>query len=679
MWERPERVSTRQSEVAGKNSESAKSLSESSNALKESLFMDSPQPDATSLTPGKKVGGGRYSLIRELGRGGMGVVWLARDERLNDQVALKFLPAQIHHDPVALDDMRRETLRSRKLSHPNIIRIHDLQEAEGEAACISMEFVDGQNLTAVRMESGHRLLTWEFLQPLAGQLCDALEYAHGEKVIHRDLKPANMMLDSRGRLKLADFGIAAVVSDSMSRISLRHATSGTVAYMSPQQIEGQTPRVTDDVYALGASLYELLTSRPPFFSGDIVHQTLHVPPPPPEDRLAELELSNEIPPAVAALIMACLSKDPSQRPQSARAVAEWIGLESGAEKKTTALNIQVSRHAAPPRPAGPKEAEEVVAIAGKSAGAKSKVGWWIGLAIAAMLIGGFSVWLMKNKNDAGKREIGKSEIGKSDPAKPSTSVVQASSAPAPSVNASAPSQTTRPAYVPPDVAAADTNGWTQLFNGKDLQGWGTFGRDGWGVAQSNLVADFGMKRSNSWVSLPGEYKDFQLRFLTRFQNPGPSADEIALQVIVGWGSPKYPDVRTFAININHNGSVVGRKAVYYDSSGQKSPNDEPLVPVRSGTRVTIRDLNGKNAPSTVTAFPSVFNKPAFKPDAWTAWFIDASNTTVTVSCNGQHMFQLVDDGTKAVRKGHIVLSHGINVMPGEKVEIKDMFIKRLSN
>src|SRR6185503_14735286 len=234
-------------------------------------------PALAALAAGSRVGGGRFTLLRLLGQGGMGVVWLARDEHLRENVALKFLPPEIRHDAVALDDLRRETSRSRKLSHPHIVRIHDLYRVEQEAF-ISMEYIAGPNLSELRLEKTDRVLRWSYLEPLVKQLCDALEYAHKENIIHRDLKPANMMLDSRGRLKLADFGIAATVSDSVSRVSIgRHELSGTASYMSPQQLDGQPPHVTDDVYSVGSTIYELLTSRAPFFTGDIAHQVRTLP------------------------------------------------------------------------------------------------------------------------------------------------------------------------------------------------------------------------------------------------------------------------------------------------------------------------------------------------------------------------------------------------------------------
>jgi serine/threonine protein kinase len=288
-----------------------------------------------------QVGEGRYKLVKILGRGGMGIVWLARDELLATDIALKFLPPQIRFDAVALDDLRRETSRSRRLTHPNIIRIHDFYETKNEEAFISMEFVEGANLASVRVEKPQRVLTWEFLAPLVKQLCDGLEYAHGERVIHRDLKPANLMLDVKGRLKLADFGIARTLNDTMTRVSMNPGTSGTLLYMSPQQLAGKPPRVTDDIYALGATLYELLTSKPPFFSGDFLHQVRNVPPLSLRERLRELEIANEIPAHVEKIILSCLEKDETKRPQSAQEVGAQLGLFSVAG--STNVSSKISR------------------------------------------------------------------------------------------------------------------------------------------------------------------------------------------------------------------------------------------------------------------------------------------------------------------------------------------------
>lgn len=294
----------------------------------------------TELVPGSVVGAGRFALVKELGRGGMGVVWLAADQRLNEWVALKLFPPHIVLDPGALAKMREETFKSRRLTHPNIIRIHDLFEAPDETPFISMEYVDGPSLAHLLEKRPGGVFPWEHLVPVLRQLCDALDYAHGEGVIHRDLKPANMLIDAKGRLKLADFGIAVLESDPASREEAMRMRSGTPAFMSPQQLNGEAPQASDDLYALGATLYMLLASRPPFYKGDVFQQVLMSPPPPPTDRLRELGRQNPIPPAVSALIMACLSKNPEQRPKSAGAVAEWVGLKVE-RSATEALNRQL--------------------------------------------------------------------------------------------------------------------------------------------------------------------------------------------------------------------------------------------------------------------------------------------------------------------------------------------------
>ena len=284
-----------------------------------------------NLAPGQTLGNKRYRLEHKLGQGGMGMVWLATDTHLREEVALKLLPPEIQFDASALEDMRHETARSRRLAHPNIVRIHDLHEFPNEQPFISMEFVDGVSLAGLKAQQQQRCFPWGFVRPLIEQLCSALEYAHGENLVHRDIKPSNIMIDAEGRLKLADFGIAAVASDSMSRVSLQGNTSGTPAYMSPQQMDGRTPRVTDDIYAVGATIYECLTGKPPFFRGDIPHQVRNLDPPTIEERLDEFGLKNPLPNGVDALIMACLAKTPEQRPQSAKAVVEWLGLGGEAE------------------------------------------------------------------------------------------------------------------------------------------------------------------------------------------------------------------------------------------------------------------------------------------------------------------------------------------------------------
>jgi serine/threonine protein kinase/Tfp pilus assembly protein PilF len=278
---------------------------------------------------GGQVVFGRYTLIRILGRGGMGIVWLAHDEELERDVALKFLPDLIIHDAAVLSDLKRETKRCLELTHKNIVRIYDFVHDE-RSGCISMEYVDGGTLSSLRCDKERKVFEVAELTDWMGQLCDALDYAHNyAHIIHRDLKPANVMVNQRGELKVSDFGIARSLEDSMSVITKAGGGGGTLAYMSPQQLEGERGTHLDDIYSLGASVYELLTSKPPFYVGNIDRQIREKNPPSMTRRREELEIEAEPIPAVwEEWVAACLAKDPRQRPQSVTEIARQLQMPS---------------------------------------------------------------------------------------------------------------------------------------------------------------------------------------------------------------------------------------------------------------------------------------------------------------------------------------------------------------
>jgi serine/threonine protein kinase/Tfp pilus assembly protein PilF len=288
---------------------------------------------------GQKVFG-RYILIKVLGRGGMGIVWLAHDEELERDVALKFLPDLMIQDRSLLDQLKRETKRSLELTHPHIVRIHDFVHDQ-RSGCISMEYVDGETLSNLRAEKEQKVFEPDEIAGWISQLCYALDYAHNHaKVIHRDLKPSNLMVNQRGDLKVADFGIARSLADSASRLTAEQGRSGTLVYMSPQQLNGERSTHVDDIYSLGATIYELLTSKPPFYSGNIDRQICERIAPSMTERRKELNIE----PAFVAknweeAVASCLAKEPSQRPQSTVDVAQQLELPSGqAKTATTARN-----------------------------------------------------------------------------------------------------------------------------------------------------------------------------------------------------------------------------------------------------------------------------------------------------------------------------------------------------
>jgi serine/threonine-protein kinase len=290
-------------------------------------------PGAVEATQWEFTGGqkvfGRYTLVKILGQGGMGVVWLARDEELERDVALKFLPQPVVHDGALLNNLKRETRRSLELTHKNIVRIYDFEHDE-RMACISMEYVDGETLSNLRAEKEQKVFEPNELAPLTAQLCEALDYAHNHaRVIHRDLKPANLMVNRRGELKVSDFGIARSLSDTVSRLTVEQGRSGTLVYMSPQQLEGKRGTHLDDIYSLGATLYDLLTSKPPFYSGNIDRQIHETVPPSMTERRKDINIEPASVPAIwEQVVAACLQKDPAKRPQSAMEVAHRLQLSA---------------------------------------------------------------------------------------------------------------------------------------------------------------------------------------------------------------------------------------------------------------------------------------------------------------------------------------------------------------
>ncbi|HEV7402659.1 MAG TPA: serine/threonine-protein kinase, partial [Chthoniobacteraceae bacterium] len=313
---------------------------------------------AKHLAQGQKVLG-RYTLHRILGQGGMGVVWLASDDELNREVALKFLPSVVINDRASLIDLKRETKRSLELTHPHIVRTYDFVQDETIAG-ISMEYVDSDTLRHRRVDQAGGIFEPADLGDWTRQLCDALDYAHHHaSIVHRDLKPANLMVNSKNHLKVADFGISRSLVESVTQVSGLSGGQGTLVYMSPQQLAGDQPHPTDDVYAVGATLFDLCTTRPPFYTGDISAQVRgKVAPSMAQGRAALGIAGAELPENWETTVAACLSKDPLQRPQCAGEIAVRLGLKPAAD----ITGFQTSF--APPAPApapGPVRIEPPVA------------------------------------------------------------------------------------------------------------------------------------------------------------------------------------------------------------------------------------------------------------------------------------------------------------------------------
>jgi formylglycine-generating enzyme required for sulfatase activity/serine/threonine protein kinase len=303
----------------------------------------------SGLMPGIKVFS-RYLLEALAGQGGMGTVWRARDTERDEVVALKFLPEVVARDNGAVAELQEETRQASRLTHPNIVRLHRF-EREGAMAAFAMEFVDGATLAHLRMQQPGKVFALDKLAPLVAQLCAALDYAHGrEKIVHRNLKLANILVTADGVVRVADFGIARSLNDLLTRLTGRAENTGsTLLSMSPQQLRGDDPAASDDIYALGAILYELLTGRPPFYTGDVAWQIREMAPKSVNSRLAALGMQ-PVPAGWDETILGCLAKEPESRPQSAGAVAARLNLpDSGPREKLPTVAPQPSLSAAKSR------------------------------------------------------------------------------------------------------------------------------------------------------------------------------------------------------------------------------------------------------------------------------------------------------------------------------------------
>ena len=269
----------------------------------------------------------KYLVLRELGAGGMGKVYLVRHLKLETERALKTIAPGISSNPEWRRRFSREAKAMARLSHPHIVAVHDADVLPEGEAFIEMEFVRGQSLDKRLQPKVPMPLAW--VDHILGQLCDALQVAHDMDIVHRDLKPPNLMLQdgpSPGQetLKILDFGIAKILnsSDPGDELTQLGQSLGTPSYMSPEQIGGEIEAVkaTSDIYSVGVILYKLLTGYLPFTGGQNQVLLGHLSKSPP--LFAEKNPEVHVPPEVEALVLRCLEKDPKRRPPSARALAE---------------------------------------------------------------------------------------------------------------------------------------------------------------------------------------------------------------------------------------------------------------------------------------------------------------------------------------------------------------------
>ena len=288
----------------------------------------------------------RYRIIALLGKGGMGEVYRADDLTLGQAVAMKFLPDQAASDEALLERFRNEVRMARRVSHPNVCRVYDVGEVDGQTF-FTMEYIDGEDLASLLRRIGR--LPPDKALDIARHLCAGLAAAHTKGVLHRDLKPANIMLDGRGQVVITDFGLAGV-ADNLRGAEIR---SGTPAYMAPEQLAGKEVTMRSDIYALGLVLYEVFTGKRAFAESPALAGSRgdHTPSRPSS-------VVKDLDPIVEKVILRCLEAEPSSRPPTALAVAAAL---PGGDPLAAALA------------AGETPSPQLVAASGEKAGLRPRV------------------------------------------------------------------------------------------------------------------------------------------------------------------------------------------------------------------------------------------------------------------------------------------------------------------
>ena len=265
---------------------------------------------------------GRYEVVRELGKGAMGIVYLAKDPLIGRLVALKTIRPSAHADDEDTREFQqrfaREAQAAGNLNHPAIVTVHDIGQDESTGVSfIAMEYVEGQNLKEVLAQG--RPLSFEQAADIIAQVAEGLDFAHAKGIVHRDVKPANIILIEGNRAKITDFGIAKITSGA--NLTTTGQFLGTPNYMAPEQIKGTPVDGRSDIFSLGICLYECLTHRKPF-GGDsltsISYKIVHEPFPPLHD------VNPTIPEGFVDVVTHCLAKDPSKRYQRGKDMASAL-------------------------------------------------------------------------------------------------------------------------------------------------------------------------------------------------------------------------------------------------------------------------------------------------------------------------------------------------------------------
>lgn len=335
-----------------------------------------------------------YKLVRRLGVGGMGEVYLAQDTRRERPVALKVMSAELARDPNQRRRFQTEARAASVLSHPHICTIHEVGETPDGRPFLAMEYVEGQPLNVVLQR--RRLTIREVIQ-IGIDAAEALAAAHAQGLVHRDIKPGNLMLDRQGRVKVLDFGLAKwFVADELSptATSIAHTRTGMVIgtpqYMSPEQAMGRTLDPRTDLFSLGAVLYESVAGQRPFLGRTAVETINNIVDQPP----ASLGLEDPaLSPGLNSIIFKCLAKEPANRYESAEDLTtELRRLKEDSDRTLTASPHDQAGTAAggPAGPAGGRTPLWITAT-NDSLPRKTALRWATGFAVVGLAL---SAWVL---------------------------------------------------------------------------------------------------------------------------------------------------------------------------------------------------------------------------------------------------------------------------------------------
>ena len=654
-----------------------------------------------TFNSGQTVGSGRYILNKQLSESG--ATWLAHDEVENKPVVLKFLPQELLQDPRGLEELRNQVTTARDLSHPNVGNIYDLYEAEGEESFISMEYVEGMNLPALQTMQPGRVFSWTFLAPLLKQIFAGLQYLHQNGIVQGSVKPSSLMLDRKGQIKLLDVGVASVLNNPLYSGPPKSGPGGLLPYLSPQQIEGATPNVTDDVYSLGVTIYELLTSTPPFYTGDLLPQIRSSTAEGVEQRLSKLKITNRIPPIVTSMVTACLSKDPGTRPQDVETIAKSLEFAEIGDQE-------------PPRASASKNAESVAAEPARPARTaasgkkKSPVGLIAVVAVVLLLIGGAAAFFLTREKSEDQQTSQTTTPSKpSESTKPNTQQATTPEPPPVALSPAEEAKQERQAWEASDIARLSARGkkggtsvpapapttqkssgarpaeavksgpkepetgFVELFNGEDLTGWAGDAKH-WTVQGGTIVGKASAESSEANYSClvwqGGQVDDFELRFEYSVKLGAKSPPQPAATIEYRGKKVKDFDVRGYQYFLTFPGDNTG----FLTSRGREgliSFTQKIVAEAFSGTdRLTkVADLDV--TPSSIVSL--------VRKEDWNDGTIVCQGNHLVHSINGRVVADLTDNN-QAKLKPSGLLALGVNTAtkPGAIVQFRNIRLKKLS-